>query len=148
MAADPLIVVTDLAKLFGTTRVLNGVTLEVHGGEALALLGGNGAGKTTLLRILATLSRPSKGTAAIAGHDCVRDAEGARGALGFIAHGAHVYEELTALENLKFWMALAGRPTDTVRLTDALTAVDLDSHADDRVRTFSVGMKRRLAFAR
>lgn len=148
MAADPLICVTGLAKMFGTTRVLNGVTLDVHGGEALALLGGNGAGKTTLLRILATLSRPSKGTATVAGHDCVKDAESVRRNIAFVAHGSYVYEDLTARENLKFWMTLGDGPTERAILADALAAVELDTHADERVRTFSVGMKRRLAFAR
>ena len=147
MAADPLIRATGLAKIFGTTRVLNGVALDVHGGEAVALLGSNGAGKTTLLRILATLSRPSKGTATIAGHDCVQDAEGVRRNIAFVAHGAHVYENLTALENLTFWMALGGGPTKRSALTGALAAVELDAYANERVRTFSVGMKRRLAFA-
>lgn len=148
MIADPLIRATGLAKIFGTTRVLNGVALDVHGGEAVALLGSNGAGKTTLLRILATLCRPSKGTAVVAGHDCVNDAEGVRKNIAFVGHGAHVYEELTARENLKFWMALSGGPMAPSTLLDALGAVELDRHADDRVRTFSAGMKRRLTLAR
>ena len=148
MTADPLVHATGLTKIFGTTRVLNGVALDVGSGEAVALLGANGAGKTTLLRILATLSRPSKGSAIVAGHDCVRDPDGVRKNVAFIAHGAHVYDDLTALENLKFWMTLCDGPTRTPALLDALAAVELDRHAGDRVRTFSVGMKRRLALAR
>src|SRR5437867_6247090 len=116
MQPASLIQVRDLAKAFGRTRALDGVTLEVGAGEAVALLGANGAGKTTLLKILATLVRPSRGAAAIAGFDCVEDAENARRHFGLVAHGTYLYEELTALENLKFWTALAGRPAGSDEL--------------------------------
>ena len=138
MSADPLIRVTGLRKTFGNHRVLDGVDLDVRAGEAVAMLGANGAGKTTLLKILATLVRPTRGTAAVAGHDCARDAERARLHIGLVAHGSYVYEDLTALENLKFWTTLAG----------ALARVELERAADERVRTFSAGMKRRLSLAR
>src|SRR5262249_57554114 len=111
-------------------------------------VGGKGGGKTTVRRMLATLSRPSRGTAVVAGHDCVKHAERVRESVGFVAHGAWVYDDLTALENLRFWTTLSGRPTNTDTLRVALTAVDLDRFAHARVRTFSVGMKRRLALAR
>ena len=103
--------------------MLDGVDLDVAAGEAVALLGANGAGKTTLLKIVATLLRPTRGTAQVAGHDCVRDAESALAVLGVVTHGNHIYEDLTARENL-------------------------DRHATARVRTFSAGMRRRLALAR
>ncbi|MGH7278030.1 MAG: heme ABC exporter ATP-binding protein CcmA [Candidatus Rokuibacteriota bacterium] len=148
MTAEPLVRVSDLRKVYGANPVLDGVGLDVHHGEAVALLGANGAGKTTLLRILATLARPSRGTATVAGHDCVREAERVRAVIGLVAHGTHVYEDLSAVENLTFWSTLAGsrpRPSD---LAAALAAVDLDRCATERVRTFSAGMKRRLALAR
>src|SRR2546429_7867953 len=72
MALDPPIQVIGLRKAFGAHVVLDDVSLEVRPGEAVALLGANGAGKTTLLRILATLLRPSRGTARVAGYDCLR----------------------------------------------------------------------------
>lgn len=139
---------TGLGKAFAGHLVLNDVALDVRAGEALALLGANGAGKTTLLRILATLTRPSRGSARIAGHDCVREAERVRGHLGLLAHGAWVYEDLSALENLTFWASLGGLPADDEALRGALAQVELDRVADVRVRTFSLGMKRRLALAR
>ena len=128
--------------------MLDGVDLDVAAGEAVALLGANGAGKTTLLKIVATLLRPTRGTAQVAGHDCVRDAESARAVLGVVTHGNHIYEDLTARENLAFWARLRGQPADTDTLTGALADVDLDRHATARVRTFSAGMRRRLALAR
>ncbi|MEX2146524.1 MAG: heme ABC exporter ATP-binding protein CcmA [Candidatus Rokuibacteriota bacterium] len=148
MAADPLIRVTDLSRSFGAHRVLDGVSLDVRRGEAVALLGANGAGKTTLLKILATLTRPTRGRAEIDGHDCVRQAEQVRERIGVVGHGAWVYDDLTALENLTFWLTLGGRRPEPGELQAALAEVDLERVAGDRVRTFSAGMKRRLALAR
>src|SRR5688572_23899935 len=148
MIAEPLIHVTDLGRSFGAHRVLDAVSLDVHGGEAVALLGANGAGKTTLLKILATLIRPTRGVAAIDGHDCVRAAERVRERIGVVAHGAWLYDDLTALENLRFWVTLGGRQAAPGELAQALAEVDLERVAGDRVRTFSAGMKRRLALAR
>ena len=148
MVAAPLIRVAGLVRVFGAQRVLDGVDLDVAAGEAVALLGTNGAGKTTLLKIVATLLRPSRGRATVAGHDCVREAEAVRAVLGVVGHGAHVYEDLTARENLAFWSRLAGRPADRDTLLAALADVELERHADARVRTFSAGMKRRVALAR
>ena len=148
MVAVPLIRVVGLVRVFGAQRVLDGVDLDVGAGEAVALLGPNGAGKTTLLKIVATLLRPTRGTATVGGHDCVRQAEAARAILGVIAHGAHVYEDLTARENLAFWLRMGGHAADRDTLAGALADVDLDRHADARVRTFSAGMRRRLALAR
>ena len=148
MMADFAVQVSGLKKFYAGRPVLTEVNLSIRPGEAVALLGANGAGKTTLLRILATLSRPSRGKAVIAGHDCVKQAERVRESVGFVAHGAWVYDDLTALENLTFWTTLSSRPADGEELRTALTAVDLDRFAHARVRTFSVGMKRRLALAR
>jgi heme ABC exporter ATP-binding subunit CcmA len=148
MVGDPLVRVAGLVRVFGPTRVLDGVTLDVGAGEAVALLGPNGAGKTTLLKIVATLLRPTSGTVRVLGHDAVREAEAVRAVVGIVAHGAHVYEDLTARENLKFWATLGGCATDGDTLAHALAEVELERHADVRVRTFSVGMKRRLTLAR
>jgi heme ABC exporter ATP-binding subunit CcmA len=145
---DPLIQVTGLRKAFGTTLVLDGVDLVVRPGEAVGLLGPNGAGKTTLLKILATVARPTRGAARIAGHDCARDPERVREVVGLVAHGTHLYEDLTALENLSFWRRFAGERPDAEALRAVLAEVELDDCADLRVRTFSAGMKRRLSLAR
>jgi heme ABC exporter ATP-binding subunit CcmA len=148
MVGNPLVRVAGLVRIFGATRVLDGVDLEVAAGEAVALLGPNGAGKTTLLKVVATLLRPTRGSATVGGHDCVREAEAVRALIGVVGHGAQVYEDLTARENLKFWTTLAGLPADGDTLGQALADVELERHADARVRTFSAGMKRRLALAR
>ena len=148
MAADPAVRVIGLRKAFGTTLVLDGISLEVRPGEAVALLGANGAGKTTLLKILATLLRPTRGTASVAGHDVVREPEAVRALIGVVAHGAWVYDDLTARENLTFWATLGGLATGPDDVAAALAGVGLERAADARVRTFSAGMKRRLSLAR
>jgi heme exporter protein A len=143
-----MIAATGLRKTFGATLVLEDVTLDVPAGQCLAVLGPNGAGKTTLLRILATLARPSAGTLRIDGVDAVREPDAVRARIGMVAHGSHVYEDLTALENLRFWAAMGGLDASLARLRERLQAVELDTVADERARTFSAGMKRRLGLAR
>src|SRR5881628_3710666 len=148
MTADPLVRVTGLRKAFGAHRVLDGLSLDIRAGEAVALLGANGAGKTTLLKILATLLRPTRGAATIAGHDVARAPEAVRPLLGVVAHGAWVYDDLTARENLRFWATVGGLDARADDVTAALAGVGLERAADARVRTFSAGMKRRLSLAR
>jgi heme exporter protein A len=148
MSADPLVRASEVRKVFGLMPVLDGVTLEVRAGEAVALLGANGAGKTTLLKILATLLRPTRGTATIAGYDIARAPEAVRPLLGVVAHGAWVYDDLTARENLRFWSTLGSLHSGADELAAALAGVGLERAADARVRTFSAGMKRRLSLAR
>ncbi|MGH7314306.1 MAG: heme ABC exporter ATP-binding protein CcmA [Candidatus Rokuibacteriota bacterium] len=148
MTAEPLVHLTGLRKAFGGNLVLDGVDLDVRAGEAVALLGANGAGKTTLLRIVATLLRPTRGAARVAGFDCVREPDRVRARVGLLAHGAWVYEDLTARENLTFWTTLGGHSATADELHVALAAVDLERLAGERVRTFSLGMRRRLSLAR
>ena len=148
MTVEPLIRITGVRKVFGAHAVLDAVGLEVRGGEAVALLGGNGAGKTTLLKIVATILRPTAGLVLVAGLDGVRDAEAVRRVVGFAGHGAWVYDDLTARENLEFWTTLNGRRATDEEIAAALAAVDLERVAGTRVRTFSAGMKRRLSLAR
>src|SRR3989454_12665015 len=110
MAANPPIQVIGLRKAFGAHVVLDDVSLEVRPGEAVALVGPNGAGKTTGLRILATLLRPSRGTARVAGYDCAQETERGRAHGGLLAHGNWGDEDLTPLGNLKVWATLRRAP--------------------------------------
>ena len=143
-----MIAARGVGKTFGGRAVLRDVTLDVPAGECLALLGANGAGKTTLLKVLDTLIRPTTGTLTVLGRDVAREPERVRGRIGFVGHGSYVYEDLTALENLTVWSALSNRPLGADALRAALAVVELDGVADQRARTFSAGMKRRLSLAR
>ncbi|HET8578598.1 MAG TPA: heme ABC exporter ATP-binding protein CcmA [Methylomirabilota bacterium] len=143
-----MISASHLRKFFGSSVVLEDLSLEVAAGQCVALLGPNGSGKTTLLRILATVLRPNRGRLALGGVDALKRPEVARALVGMVGHGSWVYEDLTALENLRFWIAMRGGDASPARLKAALQQLDLDAVSHERVRTFSAGMKRRLALAR
>lgn len=140
--------VQGLKKAFGSTLALKGIDLKLPRGGLLVLFGPNGAGKTTLLKILATLIRPTAGGGKVLGFDLLKEGEEIRRRIGVLAHGSYLYEDLTALENLKFYAAMRGIDGGRERMLQALKEVDLDGCAALRVRTFSLGMKRRLALAR
>lgn len=137
-----------LGRSYGRTIAVADVDLALPAGETLALLGPNGAGKTTVLKLLATAIRPTRGGGRIGGRDLAKDPEGVRGLVGFLGHASHLYEELTALENLSFVTMMRGLRAERRRLLDLLEGVGLAHQAHRRVRSFSAGMKRRLGLAR
>src|SRR5579863_6590486 len=133
-------------KYFGDYPALKDITFNVEPGSCLALLGRNGAGKTTLLRILAGLSRSSKGEITILGKDA--RAEDTRRAVSVLGHGIGVYEELSAFENLRLFARLYGMENPSTVATEWLERTGLDRVSDGLVREFSRGMRQRLAVAR
>lgn len=144
--SDRAIDARGIGKRFGIRWVLRGVTLDVASGEVVGLLGANGSGKSTVLRVLATLLKPSAGTAAVAGLDVVADAEEVRGHVGYLAHTPGLYDDLTASENLEFAADMLGLSASAVG--PCLERVGLHKVGAARVRGFSAGMQRRLALAR
>ncbi len=143
----PAIVLENVEKRFGPLVVLEGIDLNIPGG-ALALLGPNGAGKSTLLRLIATLSKPTRGQIFIRGVDACREPERVRADIGLISHQSFLYDDLTASENLRFYGRLYGLRNLKERVRQALEGVGLSGREHDRVRGFSRGMKQRLAIAR
>jgi heme exporter protein A len=146
----PAVVTAELARLFAGYPALAGVSLRVERGRAIALLGPNGAGKTTLLRILATAITPSFGRAEVDGLDVSHDPQLVRGRIAYLSHATGLYDDLTAGENLAFAATMLGlqSPERERRQTAVLAEVGLDAVADQRVRTLSAGMRRRLALGR
>jgi heme exporter protein A len=143
-----MIQVSGLVKQFGPFVALRDMEFRVDAGEFVSLMGPNGAGKTTLLRILATLSRPTRGAVTIAGHRLPRGADDARRQIGFLSHQPLLYGELSAEENLRFYARMYGLAGAEPRIDALLDQVDLADRRHDRVRTYSRGMQQRLSIAR
>lgn len=133
-------------KFYGDYPALRDIHFSVGDGDCVALLGRNGAGKTTLLRIIAGLSRPAKGQVRIQGGD-VRDQQ-TRRRIGILGHGIAVYDELSALENLRIFATLYGAENPSKTAMEWLERTGLDRVKDGLVREFSRGMRQRLAVAR
>ncbi len=136
-----------LERRFGASRVLTQVDLAVGRGELLVLVGPNGAGKTTLLRLLAGLTRPSKGEVRVLGH-ALRSTPAGKRAIGVVSHQTLLYDDLTATENLRFTAKLYGLPSATDRVNAALDQVGLRTRGEEPLRRLSRGMVQRVAIAR
>jgi ABC-2 type transport system ATP-binding protein len=147
--SPPLLEVAGVHKSYGRFAALRGVSFAVQPGELFGLLGPNGAGKTTLMGILAGLNDPSAGEVRLFGERFVRSDRDARRQIGLATQDLAIYPDLTARENLLFFGKLYGlRGNDlTDRVKRMLATVELTDRADQRVGTFSGGMKRRLNLA-
>ncbi len=152
---DTAIAVRDLVKVYAgrgrrpAVRAVDGLSFTVPEGRVFGLLGPNGAGKSTTTRILTTLSRPTSGTAAVAGHDVLRASDEVRRAIGYVSQGASTDPLLTAAENLEIAARLRGLGSaDAARTTRRLLGEFGLADASRRaVSTFSGGMRRRLDVA-
>ena len=146
--ADHLIVVSAVHKRFGRKRVLTGVNLSVEQGQVMALLGANGAGKSTLMRIISGLAKPDRGDVVLGGVSLRRAGHELRRYIGLVTHAPLLYDNLSALENLRFFARLYDMQGPEERIEAVLQAVDLWPRRRDAVRTYSRGMIQRLAIAR
>lgn len=140
--------VDDLSKSYGFYHIFEEVSFTLKPGTCFALFGPNGAGKTTLLRVLATLQAPSAGQFTIFGQDGVAQKDDVRAILLFLAHGSHLYDELSATENLKFSLALRGQAPEPPQLKRALDQTGIGAYGNLKIRQFSAGMKKRLALTK
>jgi ABC-2 type transport system ATP-binding protein len=144
------ILATGLAKTYaGGVTALDGVDLSVVPGSVFGLLGPNGAGKSTTVRILSTLSRPTAGTATVAGHDVLEHPERVRRSIGVVGQRSATDDDATGRENLILqarMFGLGGRELHS-RIDDLFERLELTDAADRMVRTWSGGMRRKLDVA-
>lgn len=137
----------NLTRQFGSRRAVDGVTLEIPAGEALALFGPNGAGKTTLLRMLGGILRPTSGSARI-GSATLPGGPEVRRRVGIVSHHTFLYDALTARENVEFAARLYGVSSPREAANRALSRMAILDRADSPVRLLSRGMRQRVSVAR
>jgi ABC-type multidrug transport system ATPase subunit len=143
-AAIPAIVVSNLVKQFGRFAALRGVSAEFSPSRLYVILGDNGAGKTTLLRCLVGLARPTRGTVTVLGQT---DVHRVSAQIGYMAHPSLLYDEMSAIENLRYFAGLYGI-CDDARCATVMTSVQLDPRLARPVGQYSQGMRQRLSLAR
>ncbi|HJU72921.1 MAG TPA: ABC transporter ATP-binding protein [Gemmatimonadaceae bacterium] len=137
-----------ITRRFGHKWALRGIELDVGAGELVVIQGPNGGGKSTLLRVIATAIAPTGGSGRILGLDLKREASGIRQRTAMLGSSNGHYEDLSARENLRFAARMLGVRQPEERIAVVLTHVGLSQDADERVRSFSSGMQRRLALGR
>ncbi len=145
-----MITIKNLTKKFDKIVAVDHVSLEIHEGEVFGLLGQNGAGKTTIIHMLATLLKPTSGTAEINGYDIVKDSSKVRKNIGIVFQAPSSDDMLTGFDNLKIHSYLYGVSSElrNNRINELLKLVGLYERKDDIVKKYSGGMRRRLEIAR
>ncbi|RYB95014.1 ABC transporter ATP-binding protein [Nocardioides oleivorans] len=140
---------TDLTRVYGSTRALDGLTLHLQPGELVCLLGPSGCGKTTALRILAGLDHPTSGTVSVGGKDLTKVPANKRD-MGMVFQAYSLFPHMTVLDNVAFGLKLRGRDgaTRRTRAGDMLDLVGLGQHADRYAHQLSGGQQQRVALAR
>ncbi len=140
----PAVSLSHVSKIFGRFAALRDVSAEFATGKLYAILGDNGAGKTTLLRAMVGLARPTRGTVTVLGRE---DLRAITAEIGYMAHPTLLYEEMSGMENLRYFAALYGLREDAP-CERAIRAVGLDPALTRRVGQYSQGMRQRLSLAR
>jgi len=146
---EPVIKTEKLTKRFGDFIATNEITFEVYKGEIFGFLGANGAGKTTAMRMLCGLSRPTSGKATVAGFDVYRQTEQIKRHIGYMSQKFSLYEDLTVLENIRFFGGIYGLNNQQLRVkSDGLIErLGLQSEAKKLVGDLPLGWKQKLAFS-
>lgn len=147
---DSAIETRELTKQFSNLVAVDKLNMTVERGEVFGLLGPNGAGKTTTISMLCTILRPTSGTAMVNGFDVAKQANQVRKSIGIVFQDPSIDDRLTGRENLYMHANLYGVPTSEQRnrIDNVLKLVELENRADDLLRTYSGGMRRRLEIAR
>jgi ABC-2 type transport system ATP-binding protein len=147
--SDAILSAQNLNKQFEKVHAVQGVSFEIERGEIFSLLGPNGAGKTTTISMLSCLLAPSEGDAIIDGHSVRTDAEAVKRLIGVVPQEIALYPDLTARENLRFWGRMYSLRGDALkqRIESVLEIAGLADRADEKVETYSGGMKRRINIA-
>lgn len=142
-----MIQVNGLTKDYGARRAIDNLTFDAEQGEIVGFLGPNGAGKTTTMRILTGYMPPTDGTAVVAGYDIVEESLEVRRRVGYLPETVPLYDDMTALEYLKFMADLRKIPNSEERAYETLEHVNLAERANSYIGKFSKGMRQRIGLA-
>ena len=145
-----MIIIRDLVKQYQNLTAVDNLSLDICNNEVFGLLGQNGAGKTTIIHMLATLLKPTTGSATVNGFDIVKEPAKVRASIGIVFQAPSSDDMLTGYENLKLHSLLYNVPRKIreKRISDVLELVDLTERQHDQVKKYSGGMRRRLEIAR
>ena len=142
-----MIQVNGLIKDYGVRRALDSITFDANQGEIVGFLGPNGAGKTTTMRILTGYMPPTGGEAIVAGYDVVEESLEVRKRVGYLPETVPLYNDMTAVDYLKFMAELRQIPNAVDRAYETLEMVDLGERANSFIGNFSKGMRQRVGLA-
>jgi len=147
-ARVPIVMAEGVIKQFGRFAALRGVTVEFQPGRLYVILGDNGAGKTTLLRTIAGLAEPTRGTISVLG---AKEIKSVCSQIGYMAHPSLLYDEMSGLENLRYFAGLYGlgdEKSANQRCREVINAVRLDPDLERPIGQYSQGMRQRMSLAR
>jgi len=138
-----------LTKRFGDFTAVNEITFEVYKGEIFGFLGANGAGKTTAMRMLIGLSKPTSGSATVAGFDVYKQTENIKKNIGYMSQKFSLYEDLTVLENISFYGGIYGLSDAQIKTKsdELITSLGLQNEAKKLVASLPLGWKQKLSFS-
>ncbi len=147
---EKTVIQTDkLSKRYGNFTAVRDITFDVKSGEIFGFLGANGAGKTTAMRMLCGLSKPSSGAALIAGYDIYKQTENIKKNIGYMSQKFSLYEDLTVLENIRFFGGIYGLPRQVLKekSEQLIETLGLQNEAGKIVGSLPLGWKQKLAFS-
>ena len=147
--AEVVIKTEKLTKRFGDFTAVDEITFEVFKGEIFGFLGANGAGKTTAMRMLTGLSKPTSGKASVAGFDVYKQTENVKKNIGYMSQKFSLYEDLTVLENIRFYAGIYGLSDREIKLKSdqLISELGLEKQAKELVASLPLGWKQKLSFS-
>lgn len=147
---DYMIKIESLSKSFGRIKALDNLNLEINRGELLGLIGPNGAGKTTAIRIICCILQPDQGNVLVDGHSIHHDQIKIKSMIGYLPEEPNLYERFKARDLLKYFAQLYGVPEAQIdqRIAELLELVNMSDRANDRINTFSKGLRQRIGIVR
>jgi ABC-2 type transport system ATP-binding protein len=147
---NTMVKIESLNKSFGHIKALNDLNLEIEKGELLGIIGPNGAGKTTAIRIICCILQPNSGNVTVGGYSIYHDQIKIKSMIGYLPEEPNLYERFKARDLLKYFGELYGVPKNQMdgRIDELLKLVGMSKRADDRINTFSKGLRQRIGIAR